>query len=687
MQAQPQQAGQYGNYQHQQQLGSYGQQQQTQQQQTQAQPQPQQQQQQQQQAAGQDANGRPPAPASNGSTTSGPVNPPMNLANVLHYLQSEWRRWERDRNEWEIERAELRARIALLEGERRSAENLKTDLLRRVKMLEFALRQERGKTLSSSSTSAAAGQATNSKLTSLAAQEKAGSSEQHKEGSVGTDSPKSSVGQLPNGRSGPSKDLASASSPANMAAWRAALTTRTRDGNSQARSRDYLKQCLQEISYLTSPAALNPLPNKPAFDIPAPSASATAQSKESTQDGNASSALEIPPRPKKVLEDPVPSSSDASKQDANKQQPSTQETQSSTNASSADPALSVDTSVSDTNQTSSQQGEKAEEEPVLTAIYRPESREVWKKALQDANQKAEKAEESAKTQVESGQLSEFPLAVESDPIQSSLSEVAEVAASSKRHWKQTRQLKSHLDAVHALKFSALSDALVSGSADCTVKVWRLDFGGLADGRSTGNPDIEPQITFRGHSGPVTSVAVSKKGLVFSGSLDATIRVWRIPSGLHKTYSPYDPSLTLDTLVGHTDSVLDVALLPSRDDQEGYLVTAGADGTVKVWDAIKASKETGKGYPLLRSWGYHGSNPEDKPGDSTQDQAQKDDAESPLPVSISPYYPDLQHVLVGYTNGTIKLFALGSGKQIKVFAEEQDRTGELFLPHFLPVPTV
>jgi striatin 1/3/4 len=32
----------------------------------------------------------------------------MNLASVLHYLQSEWRRWERDRNEWEIERAEMR---------------------------------------------------------------------------------------------------------------------------------------------------------------------------------------------------------------------------------------------------------------------------------------------------------------------------------------------------------------------------------------------------------------------------------------------------------------------------------------------------------------------------------------------------------------------------------------------------
>ena len=47
----------------------------------------------------------------------------MNLASVLHYLQSEWRRWERDRNEWEIERAEMRVsresyavRRALMKG-------------------------------------------------------------------------------------------------------------------------------------------------------------------------------------------------------------------------------------------------------------------------------------------------------------------------------------------------------------------------------------------------------------------------------------------------------------------------------------------------------------------------------------------------------------------------------------------
>ncbi|KAJ3195400.1 hypothetical protein HK101_000367, partial [Irineochytrium annulatum] len=40
------------------------------------------------------------------------------------------------------------AKLSFLEGERRGMENIKTDLLRRVKMLEYALRQERGKYLS-----------------------------------------------------------------------------------------------------------------------------------------------------------------------------------------------------------------------------------------------------------------------------------------------------------------------------------------------------------------------------------------------------------------------------------------------------------------------------------------------------------------------------------------------------------
>nr|QQY02589.1 striatin 1 [Cryptocotyle lingua] len=67
------------------------------------------------------------------------------LNGVLDYLQSEWAKMEMERTEWEVERAELQARIAFLQGECKGQENLKSDLVRRIKMLEYALLQERNK--------------------------------------------------------------------------------------------------------------------------------------------------------------------------------------------------------------------------------------------------------------------------------------------------------------------------------------------------------------------------------------------------------------------------------------------------------------------------------------------------------------------------------------------------------------
>lgn len=40
------------------------------------------------------------------------------LPGVLHYLQSEWRRFERERNEWAIERAELKVHCRIKKGQR-----------------------------------------------------------------------------------------------------------------------------------------------------------------------------------------------------------------------------------------------------------------------------------------------------------------------------------------------------------------------------------------------------------------------------------------------------------------------------------------------------------------------------------------------------------------------------------------
>nr|XP_023998909.1 striatin-like [Salvelinus alpinus] len=67
---------------------------------------------------------------------------PYSIPGILHFLQHEWAHFEVERAQWEVERAELQAQIAFLQGERKGQENLKKDLVRRIKMLEYALKQE-----------------------------------------------------------------------------------------------------------------------------------------------------------------------------------------------------------------------------------------------------------------------------------------------------------------------------------------------------------------------------------------------------------------------------------------------------------------------------------------------------------------------------------------------------------------
>lgn len=170
---------------------------------------------------------------SNGHDASRGSVPDYSLSGVLHFLQSEWRRYEHERNSWNIERAELRARIALLEGERRSVDNLKTDLLRRIKMLEFALRQER---IRSSQNNPGSNSATarNSNDRFLVGGGNASlyddGHDMNKQLQLQSNSVKLPIGMT--------------------------------DAKGRAKSRAYLQQCLQEIAYLTSNITLNPMMNQ-----------------------------------------------------------------------------------------------------------------------------------------------------------------------------------------------------------------------------------------------------------------------------------------------------------------------------------------------------------------------------------------------------------------------------------------
>lgn len=67
------------------------------------------------------------------------------VAGVMRFLQIQWHTHERERNAWDIERAEMKAKIAKQEGECRHAKHLNDQLSRQIRMLEQALKNERAK--------------------------------------------------------------------------------------------------------------------------------------------------------------------------------------------------------------------------------------------------------------------------------------------------------------------------------------------------------------------------------------------------------------------------------------------------------------------------------------------------------------------------------------------------------------
>lgn len=63
----------------------------------------------------------------------------------MRFLQIEWHNHERARNAWDIERAEMKAKIAKQEGESRQAKRINEQLVRQIKMLQKELTKERNK--------------------------------------------------------------------------------------------------------------------------------------------------------------------------------------------------------------------------------------------------------------------------------------------------------------------------------------------------------------------------------------------------------------------------------------------------------------------------------------------------------------------------------------------------------------
>jgi striatin 1/3/4 len=73
----------------------------------------------------------------------------------MRFLQTEWHRHERDRNAWEIERQEMRGRIANLEGQARRADATQKALKKYVTILERKVKDQAAQLKGSAATEAA----------------------------------------------------------------------------------------------------------------------------------------------------------------------------------------------------------------------------------------------------------------------------------------------------------------------------------------------------------------------------------------------------------------------------------------------------------------------------------------------------------------------------------------------------
>ena len=115
-----------------------------------------------------------------------------------------------------------------------------------------------------------------------------------------------------------------------------------------------------------------------------------------------------------------------------------------------------------------------------------------------------------------------------------------------------RVLNGHTHSVRAI--AAHGDTLVSGSYDCTVRVWKISTGQVLH-------------TLQGHTLKVYSVVLDpKRNRCISGAMDHMVKVWSLDDG----------SL-LHNLEGHTSLVGLLAL------QNDSLVSAAADSTLRIWD--------------------------------------------------------------------------------------------------------
>jgi len=487
----------------------------------------------------------------------------LSMPGILHYLQHEWARFEMERNQWDSERAELQARISFLQGERKGQENLKNDLVRRIKMLEYALKQERAK------------------------YHKLKFGTELLQGEVKPPIFDDGTNEAVDGES-----IFITNSNVN---WR--------------QGRQLLRQYLQEIGYtdtiidvrsnrVRSLLGLNSGVNVDKEDVQAVNGGAVAGAGGSDAAGNSKRLSETQGRRTPAKKIPPASLAEAMIMDTEAAVMANFDflTQEGVGVDDEDDMSDdMDDNTDDDNEDPTAKRGKIKSKSAIRPSELSddaddaETEEVLNSEFSFLGSENEDASHELRMQTDSTEwgvsgmtytgtagrrsmgstplgvtpqsalgvaASEAHLALGMDAgeecvdghlglgelAQLTVNNEAEVSydvsvnkESFRKTWNAKYTLRSHFDGVRALAFHPTEPVLVTASEDSTLKLWNLQK--TIPAKKSASLDVEPVYTFRGHVGPVLCLAMSSTGeQCFSGSLDGSLQCWNIPGS---NIDPYD----------------------------------------------------------------------------------------------------------------------------------------------------